>query len=277
MDEELRARIFCRDPSRLLAKTLAKARATVFFSATLRPLDAFREQLGLDPLGSVSLALDSPFPPENLAVTLDTSVNTTFRNRAANNALLARKIRAFLDAAPGNHLVFFPSFAFLKEVATHFELDVNFGRVILQRPGMREAERDAYLARFARDNPGGLAGFAVLGGVFGEGVDLPGERLKGVVVIGAGLPQVCMEQELIRAWFDEQGRPGFDYAYTYPGLSRVLQAVGRVIRTEEDTGRALLIDHRYATPKYLDLFPSHWQIPRPGGGEDGEGPIQWME
>lgn len=274
---EMRARVFCRDPSALLAKQTAKARAAVFFSATLRPADYFRDQLGIDPLGSETLTLESPFPPENLRVTLDTTLNTTFRNRAVSTAEIAARIRAFTGELPGNTLVFFPSFSFLNEVAAHFELEVGFGRVILQRPRMREEERAAFLARFEQVHPQGLAGFAVLGGVFSEGVDLPGERLTGVVVVGTGLPQVCLEQELIRAWFDEQGKPGFDYAYTFPGFNRVLQAAGRVIRTEEDTGRALLLDHRYATPRYHELFPTHWRGIQGAEGFNLESEPQWME
>jgi DNA excision repair protein ERCC-2 len=272
-----RARLFCRDPSRAIARVVESVAGAVFFSATLRPLDAFREQLGLDRHATPSLALASPFDPEHFRVTVDDSLSTTFRERAANLAAIAARIRAFLSAEPGPHLVFFPSFAFLDGVALHFELEVNFGRIQLQRPGMSETERASLLERFTRESASGFTAFAVLGGVFGEGVDLPGDRLRGVVVVGAGLPPVSPEQELIRAWYEEQGRPGFDFAYTFPGFNRVLQAVGRVIRTETDTGAALLIDRRYATPRYRGLFPDHWRLPKPPGADDAEGPIQWME
>src|SRR5206468_3568981 len=132
-------------------------------------------------------------------------------------------------------------------------------RLLAQRPGMTEPEREAFLAAFASLHEETLVGLAVMGGIFGEGIDLVGERLIGAVIVGVGLPQLCVERDLIRDYFQEKTRAGFDYAYTFPGMNRVLQASGRVIRSETDRGVVLLIDTRFAEHRYRQLFPAGWQ------------------
>jgi DNA excision repair protein ERCC-2 len=134
--------------------------------------------------------------------------------------------------------------------------------VLVQRPGMTEPEREAFLAAFSVEHRETLAGFAVLGGIFGEGIDLVGERLIGAVIVGVGLPQLCVERNLIRDYFQQQNAAGFDYAYTFPGMNRVLQAIGRVIRSETDRGVVLLIDARFNEPRYRRLFPRWWEFVR---------------
>jgi DNA excision repair protein ERCC-2 len=158
----------------------------------------------------------------------------------------------------GNYLVFFPSYQYMNmayDEISNLNLNVE---MILQTPGMSEDSRNAYLEMFNHDNPKTLVGFAVMGGIFGEGIDLKGNRLSGAVIVGVGLPGISVENELIREYFDREKNAGFDYAYLYPGINRVLQAAGRVIRSETDRGIVLLIDERYATARYRELLPPHW-------------------
>jgi DNA excision repair protein ERCC-2 len=141
-------------------------------------------------------------------------------------------------------------------------------RTLVQEPSMTEARREAFLAQFETDNPHTLVGFAVLGGIFGEGIDLVGTRLSGVAVIGVGLPGVCLERELIRDYFTHRLDQGFEYAYMYPGINRVLQAAGRVIRTETDRGVVVLVDQRYGSRHYRELLPRSWNpMPTRNGHE----------
>ena len=162
-------------------------------------------------------------------------------------------------ARAGNYLVFLPSYRYLEEVAGRFCAKGLPVKVIRQVSGMTEAERSEFLQQFAVENQETLVGFVVLGGIFGEGIDLTGERLVGAVIVGVGLPQVCLEREIIREWFTKNQQPGFDYAYVYPGMNKVLQAAGRVIRTETDRGLVLLIDERFAERRYKKLFPPEWR------------------
>jgi DNA excision repair protein ERCC-2 len=158
----------------------------------------------------------------------------------------------------GNYLLFFPSYAYLQMINELFLIQRPQTDVIVQTPGMSEAEREAFLGRFSQDNPDTLVGFAVMGGIFGEGIDLVGKRLSGAVIVGVGLPAVCMEKDLVRDYFNSTQKAGFEYAYLYPGINRVLQACGRVIRTENDRGVVLLIDQRYSTYRYKSLLPAYW-------------------
>ncbi|NNK84469.1 MAG: ATP-dependent DNA helicase, partial [Desulfobacterales bacterium] len=158
----------------------------------------------------------------------------------------------------GNYLVFFPSYEYLMMVFETFQSDCPDCEVIIQAPGMSENEREKFLNRFSRENHQTLIGFAVMGGIFGEGIDLVGERLSGAVVVGVGLPGISLENELIRKYFADYHNAGFEYAYQYPGINRVLQAAGRVIRTETDQGVVLLIDQRYGTHRYRSHLPEEW-------------------
>jgi DNA excision repair protein ERCC-2 len=264
--KELRARLFCIDPSQQLADALARGRATVFFSATLAPFDYFKTLLAGD--SAETLVLPSPFPPENLAVFIADRVSTYYRHRDRTRAEIARLALAFVRPQGGNYLLFFPSYAYLRMVFDEFRMHAPEIEVIVQEAGMGEREREAFLARFDADNPHTLVGFAVMGGVFGEGIDLVGNRLSGAGIVGVGLPGVCLERELIRTYFDERIEQGFEYAYMYPGINRVLQAAGRVIRTDEDRGALLLIDRRYGGDGYRRLLPGDW---RPASVRDGPG------
>jgi Rad3-related DNA helicase len=160
---------------------------------------------------------------------------------------------------PGNYLAFFPSYAYLQLVHTVFSDENADIPTLVQTSAMRESEREAFLGRFDAHGTSALLGFVVMGGIFGEGIDLVGERLHGAVIVGVGLPGIGLERNLIRDYFDERLQAGFDFAYRFPGFNRVCQAVGRVIRTSQDRGAVLLIDRRYGTRPYRALFPPEWQ------------------
>jgi DNA excision repair protein ERCC-2 len=256
-----RIRIFCLDPSFLLRQALARGKAAIFFSATLSPIDYYRSLLGGDP-EDPRLQLPSPFPPEHLAVLVQDRIRTHFKARAETLADVVAAIRALVQGRPGNYLVYLPSYQYLTTVQEQFHALEPAIPILVQRPGMSEPEREAFLAAFAVEHGETLVGFAVMGGVFGEGIDLVGDRLIGAVIVGVGLPQLCIERDLIRDYFQAQTGAGFDYAYTFPGMNRVLQATGRVIRSETDRGVVLLIDARFAEPRYRRLFPAWWQPAR---------------
>jgi DNA excision repair protein ERCC-2 len=256
--------LYCLDPARQLGEMLASCRSAVFFSATLTPRDYYRQLLGLSAKTQI-VNLVSPFPSDHLAVLVDSRVSTHYRDRLETREAVALRILAMVCGG-GNHLVFFPSYAYLEmvhlclaELAPDLELQV-------QRPGMAESDREAFLKHFRSNTPDGCVGLVVMGGIFGEGIDLAGERLTGAVIVGVGLPGICLERDLIRDYFTDHGRDGFAYAYTYPGITRVLQAAGRVIRTATDRGTVLLMDRRYGSARYRRLMPPHWQpVTAPSG------------
>ncbi|MDB6066321.1 MAG: ATP-dependent helicase [Pedosphaera sp.] len=257
----VRVRLFCLDPSFLLQQALKRGKAAIFFSATLTPIDYYRALLGGTPEDPV-LQLESPFPPGNLAVLIQDRIQTRFKDRAETLPHVVEAICALVQGRPGNYLVYLPSYQYLNTVQQQFAALYPQLSVLVQCPGMTEPERDAFLAAFAVEHGATLVGFAVMGGIFGEGIDLVGERLIGAVIVGVGLPQLCVERDLIRDYFQDLTGAGFDYAYTFPGMNRVLQAIGRVIRSERDRGVALLIDTRFNELRYHRLFPSWWQTLR---------------
>ena len=257
----VKVRQFCLDPSLLLRKALARGKAAIFFSATLTPMDYYRTLLGGQPEDPV-LQLSSPFPSENLAVLIQDRIQTHFKGREASLGEVVEVIGILVNGRPGNYLVYFPSYQYLNDTLQAFQIRHQSVPVLVQRPGMTEPERDSFLAAFSVEHGETLVGFAVLGGIFGEGIDLVGERLIGAVIVGVGLPQLCTERNLIRDYFQEQNAAGFEYAYTFPGMNRVLQAVGRVIRSDNDRGVVLLIDARFNETRYRRLFPAWWKYLR---------------
>jgi DNA excision repair protein ERCC-2 len=257
-EEPVRIRLLCLDPSHLLRQALNRGTAAVFFSATLTPIDYYRDLCGGEP-GDPFLELASPFPPEHLAVFIHEGIQTHFKARANTLDDVVAAIAALVGSRAGNYLIYFPSFHYLGQVLEKFRVRFPEVRILEQRPAMNERERRDFLAAFEVDHQTTLAGFAVLGGIFGEGVDLVGEKLIGAVIVGVGLPQLSRERDLIRDYFEEKSGAGFDYAYTFPGMNRVLQAVGRVIRSETDRGAVLLIDSRFGQARYGRLFPKWWR------------------
>lgn len=260
-DPSVRLRLFCVDPSSLLQEALARGKAAIFFSATLTPLEYYRKLLGGmtdDPL----LQLTSPFPPENLAVLIQDRILTHFKARTGTLEEVVEAIGALVQGRRGNYLIYFPSFQYLAQAQKLFNARYPLVSTLTQRPGLTEPEREAFLTAFTIQHGVTLAGFAVLGGIFGEGIDLVGEHLIGAVIVGVGLPQLSVERNLIREHFEEGTGKGFEYAYTFPGMNRVLQAIGRVIRSERDRGVVLLIDARFAESRYRRLFPRWWTFAR---------------
>ena len=253
---ELTIRLLCLDPSAFVDESLACGRTSVLFSATLIPPAYYKKVLGCG--GARAVALESPFPPGNLGLYCLPGISTRYRHREASVGPISDALAALAQSKVGNYLAFFPSYAYLRQVWADFTARYPGIRTIAQESGLDEAGRAAFLARFAPDPAETLLGFGVLGGVFGEGVDLVGSRLIGCAIVGVGLPQVSPRQEMLRRYFDEKDGSGFDCAYRFPGMNKVLQAAGRVIRTEHDRGVVLLLDDRFTQEGYRRLFPRHW-------------------
>ncbi len=254
----LRVKLFCLDPSRFIEERLARCSAYVFFSATLTPFEYFTRLLGAKS-GEHSLRLPSPFPPRNLCPMVAHHLSTRYRDREKSRDEVCRVIQAVVTARRGNYLVYLPSYRYLADVFQAFGALCPGLSTLVQEQSMDDSQRDAFLERFQSESKETLVGFAVMGGSFGEGIDLVGERLIGVIVVGVGLPQVNQEQDLIRDYFQERGAPGFAFAYQYPGMNRVLQTAGRVIRSARDRGVVCLLDERFAETRYRLLFPAEWQ------------------
>ena len=245
-------RLFCLDPSYLLSVEQKKSRANIFFSATLTPLSYFQGILGGGE-EDFTLRLGSPFPRENLHLIVEGNISTKYNHREQSLAPVAQRLHAMVKAKPGNYMAFFPSYSYLNQV---YEIYTEqYGEAIKQEQG--ETVEDDFLEHFNEES--NTLAFVVLGGAFSEGIDLKGERLIGVAVIGVGLPQISEERDVISDYYTKSGKKGFDYAYLYPGMNKVLQAAGRVIRTETDRGVVLLIDNRYLEYGYRSLFPAEWE------------------
>ena len=209
---------------------------------------------------TVSVDFESPFPSENLCVAIADGVSTRYEERERSYKKISSYIAATVSAKAGNYMVFFPSYDYMHEVKKLFTLKYPRVCVIEQTKGMTSAQKEEFIASFKDDGKLRIA-FCVLGGSFSEGIDLPGNRLIGVICIGVGLPGLSSENNIIRDYYEEKNgdMSGYDYAYTYPGMNAILQAVGRVIRTESDRGIAVLIDDRYSDPKYKNMFPKEWK------------------
>lgn len=262
----LKLSLLCMDPAPMLDRTMSTARCTVLFSATLSPLWYFKSILG-GRSEDVTLRLPSPFPRENLLLVNEDTIETRYHYRAQFLHATAKAIYDWSMGRKGNIMVFFPSYKYLLDVLGIFREFEGDYEILCQDRDMDEPSRDAFLAEFEKHGDRTRIAFCVMGGVFGEGIDLTGNRLTGVIIIGVGLPQVCPEQEILRAYFDSLGKSGFTFAYTYPGINKVLQAAGRLIRTETDRGALLLIDSRFATYEYQKLLPEEWSpIPRTSMG-----------
>jgi len=241
-----------------MKEALKRCRAGIFFSATLTPADYFRNLFGCSRTAGIRV-LTSPFPSENLGLFVADGISTYYRERSDTKKRVTEAIHSLVNGHRGNYLIYFPSYAYMKMVYDAFiQLDSDL-ETIVQASGMPEDDRAAFLNRFSHDNPTTLVGFAVMGGIFGEGIDLVGDRLSGVGIIGVGLPGISLENDLIRSYFAIQQGAGFEYAYMYPGINRVLQAAGRVIRTADDRGVVLLIDKRFTAFRYRSLFPDYWE------------------
>lgn len=249
-------KLFNMDPSYLLRQMSKNFRSQILFSATLSPMSYFRDMIGAE-VEDYSLKVPSPFQKEQWQVTI-LPISTRYHDRADSLLPLSNAINDMVSRK-GNYLVFFPSYLYLQNVYEVFNEQHPEIQTLVQGTGMTELERENFLSSFRPDNKDTLLGFAVLGGIFSEGVDLPGDRLNGVMVVGVGLPQLGLERNLLRQYFNVEGKNGFDYAYVYPGMCKVLQAGGRLIRSEKDTGIIVLADDRFLQRPYVQLLPEEWR------------------
>lgn len=255
---EVNTRLFCLDPAINLSAMLACGKSAVFFSATLSPLQYFSSILG-GSSESRLVKLTSPFERSNLCLLIADNISTKYKDRNESTGTVAAMINELVSGKQGNYIVYFPSYRYMNDVYDAFiEICPENLHTVKQEPQMTEQEREAFLAGFEPEPTSTLAGFCVLGGVFSEGIDLAGERLIGSVIVGVGLPQLNPEQNIIRDYFSAKNGMGYEYAYMYPGMNKVLQAAGRVIRSADDRGVVLLIDDRFTRRDYRALFPAHW-------------------
>lgn len=259
--EGLKLKVFCKDPSRFLGRIFASAHATIALSATLEPFDFYRKTLGIPEDRASELSLPSPFPRENRKIVVVPGVDTTYRHRAQHYDAIAQSVVEIAESANGNVLALFPSYAFLREVADR--MPATRKNVLLQRSDMTDYERSAMLDVLRLRPREGTLILAVSGGMYAEGIDYQGDMLSGVIVVGPALPQVSFEQELLKAHYDEHYGAGFEFAYLIPGMTRVVQSAGRVIRSENDVGVIALLCRRFTQEMYTRYFPSDWYVETP--------------
>jgi DNA excision repair protein ERCC-2 len=251
-----RLAIVCLDPARPLAPVFGAAASAVLLSATLSPVEVIRRTLGLEAERTRAIRLPAPFPRENRKILILPQVGTAFAHREKNFAPIARLVAQMSDAQPGNALVLFPSYQFLEKVAGL--LPSTRARVLVQRPGLSDSGRRRIFQELAAPPPAGILLLAVLGGMYAEGVDYPGELLSAVFIVSPALPQVSFERELLRRYFEETEQAGFEYAYLQPGMTRVIQAAGRLIRSETDFGVIALLCRRFLQEPYVSRLPRDW-------------------
>ncbi|NMO94477.1 ATP-dependent DNA helicase [Paenibacillus lemnae] len=254
---EVFLKLFCLDPSHLLRQAGKNFRSTILFSATLTPLMYYRDMLGAEE-EDYSLSIPSPFSPDQLDVRL-LPVSTRYKDRERSKEAILDMMDKLVMEKPVNTLVFLPSYPYMQEIYEGFTLRNPGMRTLLQGHAMSEEDREGFLNAFQKDASEPLIGFAVMGGIFSEGIDLKGERLSSVVVVGVGLPQLSFENDIIRTYFGRSDKNGYDYAYVYPGMNKVLQAGGRLIRSETDRGTLVLVDDRFQNRQYHHLLPEEWR------------------
>lgn len=262
-DGRFRIKLFNVDPSENLQNCIDKARATIFFSATLLPIQYYKRLLSTR-TDNYAVYAHSVFEKEQSLIAFGNDVSTKYteRGRASYEKIADYLIRVVMEKQ-GNYMAFFPSYRMMQDVAAVFEERCEEStlpvKMLLQTNHMNEAQREEFLAQFEEQTDDSLLAFCVMGGIFGEGIDLKEDRLIGAIVVGTGLPQVSNEQEILKNYYDSNDENGFDYAYRYPGLNKVLQAAGRVIRTTSDRGIMILLDRRFLSHEYKGLFPIEWE------------------
>lgn len=262
LDEEnhFKIQLFCVNPAQNLTDCTGKGIGTVFFSATLLPIQYYKSLLTVRE-DIYAIYAQSPFDEKKKGLYIGQDVSSKYTRRGYEEY---RRIAAYIAALPrrkkGNYMVFFPSYKLMQDVFQIYKnkYDVPGVDWVIQTPSMREEDRELFLENFEEDNPHSLLGFCVMGGIFSEGIDLIGNKLIGAIVVGTGIPQVSNEREILKQYYDQNGKNGFDYAYRFPGMNKVLQSAGRVIRTTEDEGIILLLDERFLSREYLALFPREW-------------------
>lgn len=259
-DGRFQIKLFCVNPAVNLQNYLEQGNSTIFFSATLLPVHYYKKLLSVEK-DDYAVYAHSSFPQENKFLFIGTDVSTRYTRRGESTyQRFARYIAVMAEQKKGNYMAFFPSYRFLEEVHTCFLECVDHEvDSICQVSYMDEEQREEFLEEFEREREKSLVAFCVMGGIFSEGIDLTEDKLIGAVIAGTGLPQVCTEREILKQYFNAADMDGFDYAYLYPGMNKVLQSAGRVIRTESDRGVILLLDDRFRAMRYREVFPREWQ------------------
>lgn len=259
-DGRFQIKLFCVNPAVNLQNYLEQGNSTIFFSATLLPVHYYKKLLSVEK-DDYAVYAHSSFPQENKFLFIGTDVSTRYTRRGESTyQRFARYIAVMAEQKKGNYMAFFPSYRFLEEVHTCFLECVDHEvDSICQVSYMDEEQREEFLEEFEQEREKSLVAFCVMGGIFSEGIDLTDDKLIGAVIAGTGLPQVCTEREILKQYFNVADMDGFDYAYLYPGMNKVLQSAGRVIRTESDRGVILLLDDRFREMRYREVFPREWQ------------------
>ena len=254
-------RQYCVEPSKRLQECMDRGISSILFSATFLPIQYYKNLLG-GTKEDYEVYAHSTFEPHKCKILVGNQVTSKYTRRGVDEYdRIASYIHELTNAKKGNYLVFFPSHLFLEQVYLSYLTQYdNIGvSCLTQSEHMSEQDREEFLAKFEETGDGTLLGFCVLGGIFSEGIDLTEDKLIGAIIVGTGLPQVCFERELLKEYFDNRGQNGFDYAYRYPGMNKVLQAGGRVIRTTEDVGMIALLDDRFLDISYKKMFPKEWE------------------
>ncbi|QSX08416.1 ATP-dependent DNA helicase [Alkalibacter rhizosphaerae] len=258
---EVTVKLLCLDPATQLKEACMRGKSSILFSATLSPMGYFKSVLGGEE-EDWHMSLESPFTQERLCLMAADNVSTKYHKREDTKGRISDLIQAFIEVRKGNYIVYFPSYRYMESVQEDFVLRYPQTKVVVQKKGLTEEEREEFLELFQEEPQGTFVAFCVLGGIFSEGIDLKGQRLIGAIVVSVGLPQINTQQNLLKDHFEEKYGMGFEFAYMYPGMNKVMQAVGRVIRSESDMGAVLLIDERYGHRNYKRIFPPHWKDSR---------------
>ena len=259
-DGRFMMKLYCVDPSLNLQKCLDKGNSAIFFSATFLPINYYKQLLSTKE-DNYAVYATSTFKESQRLLLFGKDVSTKYTRRTPSEfEKIADYIGKIIACHPGNYMVFFPSYKLMEQVHEVFmDKYGDEAETILQQSGMKEEEREEFLLNFEENHAQAFVAFCVMGGIFGEGIDLKKDRLIGVIVVGTGLPQISNEREILRQYYDKNQGEGFDYAFRYPGMNKVLQAAGRVIRTNEDRGIILLLDERFLQSEYRNLYPREWK------------------
>lgn len=258
-DGRFKVKLFCIDTSKNIQECLDKGNSTIYFSATLLPVKYYMELLS-EAEDDYTIYAESSFDPRKKKVLIGTDISSKYTRRSFHEyQKMAWYIKKAMEGQKGNYLVFFPSYKLMTEVEEIFREEMGEDVLcICQSSNMKEEEREEFLQEFEREQENSLVGFCVMGGIFSEGIDLKRDSLIGALIIGTGLPQICNEREILKSYYDKRNMDGFSYAYLYPGMNKVLQSAGRVIRTDDDQGVILLLDERFLQRQYQYLFPREW-------------------
>lgn len=261
LDEEgnFKLKLFCVNPALNLQNFLDKGNSTIFFSATFLPIHYYKQLLSTEK-DNYAIYVNSPFDTKNREILIGSDVSSKYTKRNIQTyEKIAFYIIETLKVKRGNYIAFFPSYQFMENVYEILEQKLTEETTcLLQEKMMTEQKREAFLEEFSKEREGNLLGLCVMGGIFSEGIDLTEEKLVGAFIVGTGLPQICYEREILRQYFEKKNGKGFDYAYLYPGMNKVLQSAGRVIRTETDRGVILLLDERFLQRQCQEIFPREW-------------------